>query len=163
MRLPSIRGSIPTVAIVLGSIVAACGGGGGEGGGNPSPTQPLTQTLSVAFEYRARTDIDPAVDFETCTSKKVHFTSHLHFIWNDWEDRRYLKKRGKNLFRYTGEVPVGRQVQVALHDPNNCLKGNVYVAPKGLYANGVLLRRVVDFHEGTGLEFWQQDDGTITP
>ena len=50
----------------LGSMIAACGVGGG---GSASPTQPETQALSVAFEYRARTDIDPEVDFETCTSK----------------------------------------------------------------------------------------------
>ena len=162
MRSPLIRGSIPIAAIALGSILAACGGGG-DGGGNTSPTQPQIQTLSVAFEYRARTEIDPAVDFETCTSKMVHFTAHLHFIWNDWEDRRYLRTDGKNRFWYNGEVPVGKEVQTALHDPNNCLKGDVYVAPKSLYANGVLLRRVVPVQEGTGLTFRQQADGTISP
>lgn len=162
MRPPSIRGSLPIVAAALGSIITACGGGSG-GGGSASPTQPQTQTLSVAFEYRARTDIDPAVDFETCTSKKVHFTSHLHFIWNDWEDRHYLRTDGKNRFWYNGEVPVGEEVQIALHDPNNCLEGDVYVAPTSLYANGVLLHRVVAVQEGTGLGFRQQDDGTIDP
>ena len=53
--------------------------------------------------------------------------------------------------------------RAALHDPNNCLLGGVYIAPAGLYANGVLLQQQVNVFEGTGLAFRHETDGTIVP
>jgi hypothetical protein len=138
------------------AFATACSGGGSN------PTEPTTSRV-VTFEYQAATRLDPAVDFDTCTTKQVRFAAHLHFIWNDWEDRRDLAVVGDNLFRYSGSVPVDRDLEIALHDPNNCLKGDVYVAPETLSANGVLLARVVEVAQGTGLAFRHLSDGTIIP
>jgi len=117
----------------------------------------------VTFEYLGATALDPAVDFDICTAKQVRFKTHLHFTWNDWEDRRNMDAVGDDLFRYTGEVPVGQDLEIALHDPNKCLDGDVYVAPDGLFANGILLVLVVEVDEGTGPAFRVEPNGTVTP
>ena len=163
MKCKLLQKIIQFVPVVVALVVVGCGGGGGGEGGGASPTAPTLRALAVTFEYQASTTIDPAVDFSTCTVKQVRFTSHLHFTWNEWDDRRYMKKINKNLFSYVGEVPVGQEVQIALHDPNSCLRGDPYVAPQGLYANGTLLNRIVDVDEGRGLAFRLQGDGTIVP
>lgn len=118
---------------------------------------------AVTFEYRAPIAVDPDVDYDTCSANGARFTSHLHFIWNDWEDRRYMEAVGDTLFTYTGQVPVGQDLEIALHDPNKCLEGDVYVAPTELYANGTHLVRIVGVAQGTGLAFRQELDGTIVP
>ena len=123
----------------------------------------MAPTLPVTFEYVAATQIDPAVDFDTCTTKQVVFRTHLHFTWNDWEDRRNMTVAAADRFTYTDEIPAGRDLRIALHDPNNCLQGGVYVAPAELYANGVLLQQQINVDEGTGLAFRHETDGTIVP
>ncbi len=150
--------------LVLGVMlltVACGGGGGGGGGGGPAPTAP-TEVL-VGFEYKAPTTLDPKVDFETCTSKQVHFSVHLHFIWNDWEDRRSMVAKGDELWAYDGLVPANSDLIIALHDPNNCLEGDVYVAPDTLFANGVLLTQVTRVPVGTGLGLRVRSDGSVVP
>ncbi len=91
---------------------AACGGGDG---GPAAPT--AVATRNVQFEYQPSTSIDPGVDYFACPPNQVIFFTHLHFIWNDWEDRRSMVTAGPNLFTYSGEVPTGRDLQIALHDP----------------------------------------------
>ena len=142
----------------LATLIAGCGGGGS------SPAAPTSAaTRNVQFEYQASTSIDPGVDYFSCTPNQVIFFTHLHFTWNDWEDRRSMVAAGPNLFTYTGEVPTGQELEIALHDPNNCLGGDVYIAPMTLRANGVLLDRVVSVTTGTGVAFRHEADGTITP
>jgi hypothetical protein len=155
-----MRIQLSSVAVLLGLTLGGCGGGGG---GSDGPTAPQTTFLSVTFEYRASTKVDRAVDFKTCTAKQVRFAAHLHFTWNDWEDRRYFDKASADLYSYAGSVPVGQELKIALHDPNKCLEGDVYVAPENLYANGVLLHRVVGVDEGEGLAFRLESDGRIVP
>lgn len=127
----------------------------------PSPTP--TTTVEVHFTYQASTTVDPAVDYSTCSPTGVEFTTHLHFIWNEWDDRRYMQATGTLLFEYTARVPADQGLEIALHDPNVCLQGNVYVAPSELRANDVLLTRVVPVQDGTGLAFRVGADGTVTP
>ena len=154
------RGTALLLAAALMS--GACGGGGS------SPTEPEmpapVPTATVAFTYAAPTEIDPGVDFNSCTPDGVNFTTHLHFIWNQWDDRRYMLTSGPDLFEYSGQVPIGQEVQIALHDPNTCLQGaGPYHAPTSLSANGVRLTRVVNVRDGTGLAFRVSADGTVTP
>ncbi|ANM31052.1 hypothetical protein ABI59_17925 [Acidobacteria bacterium Mor1] len=119
--------------------------------------------MQVTFEYAADTSVDPGVDFATCSPTGAVFTTHLHFIWNGWDDRRAMTAVGNDRFVYTGPVPTGRDLTVALHDPNICLTGDVYVAPSNLSANGVPLNRVVNVFQGTGIAFRHEADGTIVP
>lgn len=125
--------------------------------------QAVPSTRAVTFEYQAPTRVDPRVDFDTCSVGQAVFTTHLHFTWNSWEDRRYMVVAGADRFTYRGQVPTGRDLRVALHDPNTCLLGDVYVAPTNLSANGVPLRRVVNVREGTALAFDHEVDGSINP
>lgn len=148
------------MVVAAGLLVGGCSGGGGDSAG---PTAPQEVFAPVTFEYQASTKIDPAVDFLTCTAKQVRFTAHLHFIWIDWEERRYFDRVSSSLFSYTAPVPAGRELNIALHDPNQCLEGDVYVAPDNLYANGALLSQVVDVAEGTGLSFRVESDGSVVP
>ena len=144
------------LVLLAASLAAGCGSSGGS-----NPTAPPTMT--VTFEYDAATDVDPGVDYATCSDSGAVFTTHLHFIWNDWDDRRVMNVAGPDRFTYSGEVPTGRDLTIALHDPNNCLTGNVYIAPSNLSANGVALSRVVGVFQGDGIAFRHEDDGTIVP
>ncbi len=151
-------------ALLLVAIIVsgACGGGGN---GPTAPEMPVAvPTATVAFTYASPTAIDPGVDFDACTIDRTRFTTHLHFIWNQWDDRRYMSSSGSDLFEYIGQVPIGQEVEIALHDPNTCLLGNgPYHAPANLVANGVLLTRVVSVRDGTGLAFRVSADGTVAP
>jgi hypothetical protein len=140
----------------------ACGGSSSSTPQTPTPTPTPRQTVEVTFTYAAATEVDPRVDFETCSPGGPVFTTHVHFIWLDWEDRRYMTPVGADSFEYTDEAPVG-ELRTALHDPNVCLQGDVYVAPTTLRANGVLLTRQVPVRDGTGLAFTVGADGTVTP
>ena len=158
--MPKHRTLSCSFALLMASmawLAAGCGSGG------DSPTQPLPTVRDVIFEYQAMTGLDPAVDFNTCTAKQVRFATHLHFIWNNWEDRRNMVAVGDDRFRYSGPVPVDQDLTIALHDPNKCLDGDVYVAPTTLSANSVLLTRVVEVAQGTGLAFSHSSSGIITP
>ena len=158
MRQPNIQHLTRMLCLILAlaGVVAGCGGGGGS-----SPTEVIRRP--VTFEYRALTRIDPNVDFSTCTDKQVIFTVHLHFTWNNWEDRRSMRAVGTDLWTYSDQVPAERELRVALHDPNSCLEGSPYVAPENLYVNGVLLDRVVGVGEGVGLGFTVRSDGSVEP
>lgn len=156
----SPRGAVLMFAAALMS--GACSGGGS------SPTEPEmpapVPTATVAFTYAAPTEIDPGVDFDSCTPDGVNFRTHLHFIWNQWDDRRFMLTSGPDLFEYSGQVPIDQDVEIALHDPNTCLLGaGPYHAPANLRANGVLLTRIVNVLDGTGLAFRVSADGTVTP
>lgn len=157
--------AIPSTTVLLASailaiLLGACGGGGG------SPTEPAgsgVSTVNVAFVYLAASAIDPAVDFLTCTPQQARFSTHLHFIWNSWDDRRTMTAVGDNRFEYQAQVPTNQALEVALHDPNNCLQGNVYIAPATLSANGTPLTQVVNVSQGTGLSLRVAADGVVTP
>lgn len=124
----------------------------------------VVQAATVSFSYAAPTAIDPGVDFDACAPNRARFTTHLHFIWNQWDDRRFMNLSGPDLFVFSGQVPIGQEVQIALHDPNTCLLGDgPYHAPATLTANGVLLNRVVTVRDGTGLAFRVDAGGTVTP
>lgn len=156
-----------TLLLAAALTAGSCGGGSSSSAPTtpapqPTPT-PAPATVEVAFTYQAATAVDPAVDYATCSPTGVEFTTHLHFIWNAWDDRRYMVAAGPNLFEYTGEVPADQDVEIALHDPNVCLQGSVYVAPTELRANGVLLNQEVRVQDGTGVTFRVSADGTVTP
>ena len=139
----------------LGLLVCACSSSGDD------PTGPVT--MAVTFEYMADTAVDPAVDYVSCSPSGAVFTTHLHFIWNGWDDRRTMNVAGPDRFTYTAQVPTGRDLTIALHDPNTCLSGDVYVAPSNLSANGVALSRVVSVFQGEGIAFRHESDGTVVP
>ncbi len=159
MTRPTAHPALFLSVACLAAIVSACGGGGPS---TPTAVTP-TATTAVTFEYRASTNLDPGVNFQTCTAKQVTFGVHLHFIWIDWEERRSMLAVDDNLWRYSSTIPAGRTLNIALHDPNKCLEGDVYVSPQNLFANGVLLTRVVNVDEGTGLSFTVLADGSIQP
>ena len=134
----------------------------GDDAARPSPTPTPRPTVEVTFTYAAATEVDPRVNYESCSPGGPVFTTHLHFIWLNWEDRRYMDPVGADSFEHTDEVPVG-ELRTALHDPNVCLQGDVYVAPTTLRANGVLLTREVTVRDGIGLAFTVAAEGTVAP
>ena len=152
-----------TPLLLAAAITAGACGGSSAAPSTPAPVPTPEQTVAVSLTYRAATEVDPAVDYDSCSPTGVVFTTHLHFTWNSWDDRRYMPAAGPDLFEYTAEVPVDQDLQTALHDPNICLEGNVYVAPTELRANGLLLTSVVNVRDGTGLAFRVGADGTVAP
>lgn len=152
----NLRGVFAATLALLA--LAACGGGGG----GSTPTQQTVSRMAT-FEYQAATALDPAVDFATCTTKGVIFGVHLHFTWNEWDDRRGMTAVGDDLWSKSAVIPAERELRVALHDPNNCLQGDVYVAPTNLSVNGVVLNRVESVTQGTGLAFRLLTDGSVVP
>ena len=150
--------------VLLGTALAtgACGGSS-TAPQTPSPTPTPVQMAEVTFTYAAATAVDPGVDFDSCSPGSAVFTTHVHLIWINWDERRYMDPVGDDLFQYNAEVPVGQELRTALHDPNVCLQGDVYVAPSTLRANGVLLTRQVPVRDGIGLAFTVASDGSVTP
>ncbi len=71
--------------------------------------------------------------------------------------------RGRPACRRLRQLLTDRQtnLEIALHDPNNCLTGDVHVASTTLAVEGVLLHQVVPVVDGTGLAFRVSADGEV--
>ena len=137
-----------------------CGGGGGS-----SPTSP-TQPATVTFSYLAATALDAAVQqqFPQCTNGVAQ--THIHPGWRGFS-RLDMMALGSDRWEITlTDVPVGAEQRIRISDPNACDTDPNGASTQNVFANGVLLTRVVDTPgNGTepGLAFAVSADGTITP
>ena len=137
-----------------------CGSGGGS-----TPTSP-SQQATVTFSYLAATALDPAIQqqFPQCANGVEH--THIHPSWRGFS-RINMTAVGSNRWEVTfTDVPVGAEQRIRISDPNACDTDPNGASTQNVFANGVLLTRVVDTPgNGTepGLAFAVSADGTITP
>ena len=151
-----------SLTFLSGLLLANCGGGGG--GGNSGPTAPQ-QTVTVQFVYVAATTTDPAIAAQFPDCVRGIGPTHLHPSWRGYP--AVALTRGTDRYTLTfGDVPVGTENRIRISDPNACDTHVTGASTENIFANGVLLTRIVDT-PGTGIEpgvgFTVDANGTITP
>jgi hypothetical protein len=156
-----MRPDILRIAILPALLLASCGGGDG---GNSGPTAPQ-QTATVEFVYDAATTTDPAIAAQFPDCVRSIGPTHLHPSWRNYQ--LLPLARGTNRFTLTlTDVPVGTENRIRISDPNACDTHVTGASTENVFANGVLLTRIVDT-PGTGIEpglgFQVSANGTITP
>lgn len=150
----------PLAVLALASaLLAGCSGDGDSG-----PTAPRTAT--VQFVYLASTTVDPAVRaaFPNCVNGVGR--THIH---PSWQGYRLVAFDAQPPDRFTltfTDVPIGTENRIRVSDPNACDTHVTGASTVGVFANGVLLTRIVDT-PGTGIEpglaFRVSAEGTVTP
>lgn len=142
--------------------LGACGDGDVETTmPNPTPTH-----VTVTFEYRAPTRLDPAVAAAAPDCVNGVGQTHIHPSWRGFA-RVNLTAEGDML--WTGsfsDVPVGRN-SVRISDANACTPNSTgAVTARAVFANGTLLTQIVDT-PGSGIEpgfaFSVDASGRVTP
>lgn len=129
-----------------------------------SPTAP--SSAIVEFAYLAATAIDPAVvsQFPACTNGVGR--THIHPGWRGFA-RVDMTSVGNTRWEITfSDVPVGAEQRIRVSDPNTCAVNPTGASVQNVFANGVLLQRVVDTPgSGTepGLAFSVNAAGVVTP
>lgn len=151
----------PLTALVLASaLLAGCSGDGDSSG----PTAPRTTT--VQFVYLSSTTVDPAVRaaFPNCVNGVGQ--THIH---PSWQDFRLVPFNPQPPDRFTvtfTDVPIDTENRIRVSDPNACDTHVTGASTVGVFANNVLLTRIVDT-PGTGIEpglaFQVSANGTVTP
>ena len=151
----------PFTALVLASaLLAGCSGDGGSSG----PTDPRTAT--VQFVYLSSTTVDPAVRaaFPDCVNGVGR--THIH---PSWQDFRLVAFDAQPPDRFTltfTDVPVGTENRIRVSDPNACDTHVTGASTVGVFANNVVLTRIVDT-PGSGIEpglaFQVSANGMVTP
>ncbi len=146
---------------VLVAFAIACGGGGS---GPTSPPAPAA-FATVAFVYQAATILDPDVqqDFPGCVLAVGG--THIHPGWQGF-NRLDMMAAGDRWQITLNDVPVNREQRIRISDPNGCRTDPNGASTTNVFANGVLLTRIVDTPgNGTepGLAFTVAADGTVTP
>ena len=121
---------------------------------------------TVNFVYRAATTTDPDVQamFPDCVSG-VGLT-HIHPGWRGFA-RVFMSAFGAMEWRISFvDVPVGSEQRIRISDPNTCALNPTGASTENVFANGVLLERIVDTPgAGTepGLAFTVDANGNVQP
>lgn len=162
MRLASrsVPGGIAAL-IVAAAVVLAAGCGG-----QPSPTSSSTSTTTtVRFVYRAstspRTDLPAAA--QECVRGVGH--THIHPSWRSFE-RVDMMSAGDHWEIAFSDVPTDAPQSIRVSDGNVCDENPTGAATRNVFANDVLLSRVVPTPgSGTepGLAFTVSSSGRVTP
>ncbi len=156
----------PRVPVLVALAVAACGGSGSGPTAPTAPTGPTPVVASVEFVYQAPTDIDPEVrqQFPGCVQLVVQ--THIHPGWRNF-DRDFMTAAAADRWHITfNDVPVDSEQRIRISDPNACRTDPNGASTTNVFANGVLLTRVVDTPgNGTepGLAFIVATGGGVTP
>ncbi|MGH7721198.1 MAG: hypothetical protein ACREON_20455 [Gemmatimonadaceae bacterium] len=152
----SLARNIVMLSVTLAG-AAAC-----DSGGLPDPIGPRTTT--VILSYVAPTATEPQVisEFPLC----VNGVGRTH-VRPSWLDFARFDMAAATQVRWDAvltNVPIGEEVVVRVRDPNTCDSNPTGAATQNVFANGVLLTRVVDTPgNGPGLAFRVAADGTVTP
>jgi hypothetical protein len=144
-------------------ILAACDGTASR------PTPPPDKAV-VTFVYASRfPSVCPNAQFGSlCYASCAHHVAPLGLaaLLPSWSDSS-LRLISDGPKRWTGtlfDVPVGVPLRVRVSDIDGCCFGDCQVATvHDLYANGVLLQRVVGEGATAELEFRVGPDGAVIP
>ena len=151
-------------AVNLVLVAVSSAGCGAENGSGPTP--PMPETTTVAFTYDAPTATDPniAAAYPDCVRGVA--STHIHPSWREFAhvDLTSQGERGWTL-TFT-DVPVGAELTIQIGDPNACAARPDGFSTENVYANGVLLTRVVPTpgrETEPALALRVAADGTVTP
>lgn len=160
-----------TLGSVSAAALLACPNAG------KSPTAPTTSVATVTFLYQSRTGLDPLVLQEHPRCVEGVEGAHIHPSWREFA-RVELNPRGGSGWQVSfADVPLDRNLVVRVNDPNACASHPHGAATENVFANEVLLVRVVDTpgpdHGVTlnnptgsaepGLAFFLSADGGVIP
>lgn len=146
--------------ILIGGLATGCSSSSSPSG-PPGP-----RVATVEFVYRAAVATDPAVReaFPACVGGVGE--THIHPGWHGFA-RTDMSPSGADAWRIMfTDVPVGQELAIRVSDPNVCADNPTGAATESVFANGVLLTRVVPTPgSGTepGLALSVAADGTVSP
>ncbi len=134
------------------ALLAACA--------NETPTAPATAT--VQFSYLAAPAGPAPRNYPNGCIHGV-IRTHVSVSWK--EPRIYMDARTASRFEAeVGGAPIGREISVAISDPNACFRNAEGRATSGVSANGVRLTRwVATGPDGPRFLFRIAADGTVIP
>ncbi len=146
---------ISTPAFAFGVFAAFLAGCADE-----TPTSPATAT--VQFSYVAAPAGSAPREYPYGCIRGV-IRTHVSVSWK--EPRIYMEPRSDSRFEtVVAGAPIGREVSVAVSDPNACFRNAEGRATSGVSANGVRLTRwVTTRDEGPRFLFRIAADGTVIP
>lgn len=130
----------------------------------PEPVEPVDvappSAAQVTFVYKASTQRNPAV--LDCGVGETH----IHPSWQSYEAVNFTAYGPMEWRRTFFAVPVGERLRIRVSDANHCDRDPNGASTENVFANGVLLTKVVDT-PGTGIEsglsFLVEQDGTVRP
>ena len=147
-------------------LASACGEGSTEPAPPPAGMLPLRPQITVEFVYRAPTSRDPAVAERNPICVNGVGRTHIHPSWRSF-DRFDMSASGVDRWEISfSDVRVDAAYRIRISDPNVCLEDPNGASTRNVYANGVLLTRIVGTPgNGTepGLAFTVSPDGQILP
>ncbi|HXU45305.1 MAG TPA: hypothetical protein VN783_07255 [Thermoanaerobaculia bacterium] len=152
--MPSLSRSRPWLGAVLalGLVATACS--------EESPTAPATST--ILFSYAAAPAGTPPASYPSGCIRSV-IRTHVSVSWKEPRVSMSEQSEGRFEVQISG-APVGRELSVAVADPNACFRNPTGRATSGVYANGVRLTRFVSAGpEGPRFLFRVAADGSVTP
>ena len=135
-------------------------------GSEPDPSVTPRERLTVRFDYRAPTEVDPQVIEDHPSCAQLVGLTHIHPSWRRYEVIA-LKAEGPELWTWTfDDVPLGEN-KIRVSDRNACtINATGAVTATVVYANDVLLTKRVGT-PGTGTEpgfgFTLVEDGAVVP
>ncbi len=127
---------------------------------NETPTAPATAT--VEFSYLAA-PAGPAPRNYPSNCIRAVIRTHVSVSWK--ETRIYMEPVSEARFETeVAGAPIGREISVAVSDPNACFRNAQGRATAGISANGVRLTRwTTGGAEGPRFLFRIAADGTVVP
>lgn len=147
--------TIRTPALAFCACVALLAGCAEE-----TPTSPATAT--VQFSYVAEPARSAPREYPSGCIRGV-IRTHVSVSWK--EPRIYMEPHSDSRFEtQVAGAPIGREISVAVADPNACFRNTEGRATSGVSANGVRLTRWVKTEdEGPRFLFRVAADGTVIP
>ncbi|HEV2149412.1 MAG TPA: hypothetical protein VGR37_18560 [Longimicrobiaceae bacterium] len=145
-------------------VATACG----DGSTDATPPDPVTRPprVTVEFVYRASTSIDPVVAERTPSCVNGVGRTHIHPSWHQFA-RFDMSATGPDRWEISfSDVPANAEYRIRISDPNACAEDPNGASTRNVFANGVLLTRIVGTPgNGTepGLAFRVAPDGQILP
>lgn len=114
----------------------------------------------VTFVYKASTERN--LDVPDCGVGETH----IHPSWQSYEKVNFIAHGPMEWRRKFSGVPVGERLRIRVSDANHCDRDPNGASTENVFANGVLLTKIVDT-PGTGIEpglsLLVEEDGTVRP
>lgn len=114
----------------------------------------------VTFVYKASTERN--LEVADCGVGETH----IHPSWQSYEKVNFTAYGPMEWRRTFSGVPVGERLRIRVSDANHCDRDPNGASTENVFANGVLLTKIVDT-PGTGIEpglsLLVEEDGTVRP